>query len=106
MTLVDSLLSVLGSETRLAIFRALGTEGLPVSEVARRVGRSPSAVQRHLRLLQGVGLVYATDRGTGALYKWTSTRIDVIRRRVRGPMVQEQANPPSTGHAASLHRPR
>ena len=58
---------LLGSETRIGILRELCRgEPLPVSELARRLKRQPTAMSKHLSLLLTTGVAV---QGFGRLYR-------------------------------------
>lgn len=58
---------LLGDPTRVAVLRELCKgEPLPVSELARRLGRAPTAISKHLALLRKTGV---TVQGFGRLYR-------------------------------------
>jgi DNA-binding transcriptional ArsR family regulator len=56
-------LAVLGDPTRRGLFETLARKPAPVSELARAVPVTRSAVSQHLRVLKDVGLV--TDVAEG-----------------------------------------
>jgi len=55
--------AALGDETRLAIVSRLASGELPLSELAAPVAMSQTAVSRHVRVLEEVGLVHIEKRG-------------------------------------------
>ena len=58
---------LLGDPTRIAILRELCRgEPLPVSEIARRLWRAPTAMSKHLALLRRTGVAV---QGFGRLYR-------------------------------------
>lgn len=58
---------LLGDATRITIIRELCKgEPLPVSEIARRLGRAPTAISKHLSLLRSTGIAV---QGFGRLYR-------------------------------------
>lgn len=58
---------LVGDVTRIAVLRELAKgEPLPVSELARRLGRAPTAISKHLTLLRKTGVAV---QGFGRLYR-------------------------------------
>ena len=76
---VITALAGLAQETRLDAFRQLvaaGAAGLPVGEIAERLGGVPSAtLSFHLTHLRHAGLVTFTRRGRSLIY---AVRFDVM----------------------------
>jgi DNA-binding transcriptional ArsR family regulator len=58
----------LGDPRRRAIVRELGAGPLPVGELAQRLPIGRPAVSKHLRVLEGAGLVTHQAAGTRNLY--------------------------------------
>jgi DNA-binding transcriptional ArsR family regulator len=54
---VDSLFDALADPTRRAVVETLSRRPLPAGELAKRVGVTPQALSRHLRLLRANDLV-------------------------------------------------
>ena len=64
---IEDLARALGDVTRWRLLWELGQgEPLPVLELARRVGRSPTLTSKHMGILRKAGLVLA---GYGRLYQ-------------------------------------
>jgi DNA-binding transcriptional ArsR family regulator len=60
---------VLGDATRLAILRVLLAEGeLNVGDLVERLQTSQANVSKHLRVLQGAGVLARRPMGTAAYY--------------------------------------
>jgi len=59
---------VLGDTTRVRILDAVSRNELPVSDIARLLGLSESAVSHQLRLLRGMRLVRARRAGRMVFY--------------------------------------
>ena len=65
---IASTLDGLGNATRLDIFRLLvRAGGLPVGEIAARLGLTPSTLAFHLRCLVDSGLVHQEKRGRAVI---------------------------------------
>lgn len=64
-----ALFKALGSESRLALLRAIGEEPRTVGALASALGMSQPLVSQHLRTLRQVGLVGATRRGKEVTYE-------------------------------------
>jgi DNA-binding transcriptional ArsR family regulator len=64
----DLVLDALGEPTRRRIVEQLGGGPLPVGELAARLPVGRPAVSKHLRVLQGAGLVQHRRVGTRNLY--------------------------------------
>src|SRR3954454_17069336 len=64
----DDALDVLGDPMRRRILECLRDGELPVGELAGRLPGGRPAVSKHLRVLEGAGLVEHCSRGTRNLY--------------------------------------
>ena len=64
LTLVAARFKVLAEPLRLAILKALHARERTVSELAVAVGTSQPNVSKHLRLLEGAGMVARRQEGT------------------------------------------
>jgi DNA-binding transcriptional ArsR family regulator len=64
LTLVAARFRVLAEPLRLAILKALHERERTVSELADAVGTSQPNVSKHLRLLEGAGMVARRQEGT------------------------------------------
>jgi DNA-binding transcriptional ArsR family regulator len=64
----DAIFDALGDPTRRQIVRALASGAQPVGELAERLPVRRPAVSKHLRVLQGAGLVSYHAEGTRHLY--------------------------------------
>jgi predicted transcriptional regulator len=73
------LFRVLGSETRLGILRYIGDRAVPVSQIAADLGLPTSTTNRHIAMLENVGLIWSqmlpASRG---LQKVCSRRFDAL----------------------------
>ena len=79
---VDSLLEVLAEPTRRAVVETLSRQPLRAGELAKRVGVSPQALSRHLRLLKSIDLVdghESNDDYRVRIYKLRPERLDDLR---------------------------
>ena len=74
------LFAALGDETRLRLVRRLGQgPALSVAQLSEGLPVSRQAVSKHLRILQGAGLVTPTKRGREQLYVLEAGRVDDAR---------------------------
>ena len=64
----DAIFDALGDPTRRQIVRALSAGARPVGELANQLPVRRPAVSKHLRVLQGAGLVTYHAEGTRHLY--------------------------------------
>ena len=69
LTEVSETFKVLGDETRLRIFEALGEKELCVSEIAEKTEISESAVSHQLRILRLASLVSSKKVGKKVYYR-------------------------------------
>ena len=69
LTDISETFKVLGDETRLRIFEALGDRELCVSEIAERTGISESAISHQLRILRMSNLVSSRKVGRKVYYR-------------------------------------
>lgn len=70
----------LGDETRLSVMRKLGA-GVPLSATALSDGANVTrqAIAKHLRVLEGAGLVRHEKRGREVLYALDARRLEEAR---------------------------
>jgi DNA-binding transcriptional ArsR family regulator len=70
----------LGDETRLSVMRRLGA-GVPLSATALSGGANVTrqAIAKHLRVLEGAGLVSHEKRGREVLYALDARRLEEAR---------------------------
>jgi DNA-binding transcriptional ArsR family regulator len=70
----------LGDETRLSVMRKLGA-GVPLSATALSDGANVTrqAIAKHLRVLEGAGLVSHEKRGREVLYALDARRLEEAR---------------------------
>ena len=75
-------LAALAQESRLAIFRLLvetGPEGLPVGQIAEKLGLANATLSFHLKELSNAGLLVAAPNGRSIIYSANfSTMNEVI----------------------------
>lgn len=72
--------AALGDETRLRLVRRLGQgPALSVAQLSEGLPVTRQAVSKHLRVLQGAGLVTPTKRGREQLYVLEAGRVDDAR---------------------------
>jgi len=69
LTEVSETFKVLGDETRLRIFEALGEGELCVSDIAEKTGISESAISHQLRILRMASLVSSKKVGKKVYYR-------------------------------------
>ncbi|HEY1099707.1 MAG TPA: metalloregulator ArsR/SmtB family transcription factor [Myxococcota bacterium] len=75
----------LGDPTRLRLVRRLGRgPALSVAQLADELPVTRQAVSKHLRVLQGAGLVTPTKRGREQLYVLEAGRVDDARAVLDG----------------------
>lgn len=75
-----SMLSALAQEHRLRIFRVLvkaGPSGMASSDIARRIGISPTSASFHLKELSRSGLLISTRNGRSIRY---AVHIEAMRK--------------------------
>jgi len=69
-------MQLLGDSTRFKMFKLLSAnEGLCVSEMAHRLGISPSAVSQHFRSFEMLGLVTKERDGQRICYVFTNDEL-------------------------------
>jgi len=66
---ISETFKVLGDETRLRIFEALGEKELCVSEIAKKTAISESAISHQLRILRMASLVSSKKAGRNVYYR-------------------------------------
>ena len=64
LPLADEVFDALGDHTRRQLLRAIGDEPVAVGVLAERVAVGRPAVSKHLKVLQGAGLVSHHSVGT------------------------------------------
>jgi DNA-binding transcriptional ArsR family regulator len=69
-----------GCPVRLELLRALGDQGMTVTEAANSVGVAVSTAFFHLRVLTEAGLVMKRGRRRGGRYVWPRQTWDLVRR--------------------------
>jgi DNA-binding transcriptional ArsR family regulator len=74
----------LADPTREAIVRLLAEGERPVGEIAQALPVSRPAVSKHLRLLQGAGLVQHRSQGTRNLYALQPQALQALREHIDG----------------------
>ena len=79
MTNAPALLDAIAEPTRRAIVERLATQPSSVSDIARDLPISRSAVSQHLQLLKSVGLVTDHAEGTRRIYRVDPDALAVIR---------------------------
>jgi DNA-binding transcriptional ArsR family regulator len=79
MTDASVLLNVLAEPTRRAILERLSTQPAAVSDLAREMPISRSAVSQHLQILKSVGLVSDHADGTRRIYRVDPDALAIIR---------------------------
>lgn len=65
------MLSALGHEARLAIFRLLvkaGDEGIAAGEIARTLNTLPNSLSANLKVMSNAGLIHARREGRSIIY--------------------------------------
>jgi DNA-binding transcriptional ArsR family regulator len=79
-------LRALGDETRLQITRLVAEDARSTKELAALLSLSDSAVSRHLKILESVGLVSGQRDGYFVLYRLEPERLDVLARALRSTL--------------------
>lgn len=74
-----SALSALADPTREAIVRLLADKERSVGEIAGQLPVSRPAVSKHLRLLEGAGLVHFRSEGTRNVYALEPAALALLR---------------------------
>jgi DNA-binding transcriptional ArsR family regulator len=79
---LDGTLSALADPTRRRVVELLRSERLRASTIAARVGMTPAATSRHLRVLRGAGLVVVEsedDDARARVYRLAPDRLVALR---------------------------
>lgn len=80
MTTADLVLDALGDSTRRGIVEVLRDGPMPVGRIADALPVGRPAVSKHLKVLQGAGLVSHHSVGTRNLYALAPDGLDVVQR--------------------------
>lgn len=73
--------AALGDETRLSLVMRLGQgEPCSISQLTQGTGLTRQAVTKHLRVLQGVGLVHGLRSGRESLFELDPKPMEEMRR--------------------------
>jgi DNA-binding transcriptional ArsR family regulator len=80
----EAVLDALGDPTRRRILERLRLGPLPVGDVAAGLPVSRPAVSKHLRVLEGAGLVTYEASGTRHLYRIDADGLAALRAWVEG----------------------
>jgi DNA-binding transcriptional ArsR family regulator/uncharacterized protein YndB with AHSA1/START domain len=80
----DDQLTALADPTRRTIFELVRRQPRPVGEIARLLPVSRPAVSQHLRVLEGAGLVTASQNGTRRIYEVDRSGVKALRNWVDG----------------------
>jgi len=78
-TNASDLLDAIAEPTRRSIVERLVTEPSSVSDIARAMPISRSAVSQHLKVLKSVGLVHDRAEGTRRIYHVDPDALELIR---------------------------
>jgi ArsR family transcriptional regulator len=78
LTKVAETFRIFGDETRLRIFQTLEKKERCVSEIAEKVGMSPSAISHQLRILRQADLVRTQKRGKEVYYRIADGHVKCI----------------------------
>lgn len=84
MNAATALLSALADPTREAIVRLLVERDCSVGEIAEQLPVSRPAVSKHLRLLEGAGLVRFQSVGTRNVYSLQPEALATLRDEIDG----------------------
>ena len=90
---------MMGDPTRLSILLSCMNDAVAVSEIAGRLGLSPSLVSHHLRLLRATRLLKAERRGRQVFY----SAVDEHVRCVLADMTDHVAEPDASIHDVADH---
>jgi DNA-binding transcriptional ArsR family regulator len=75
--------AALGDETRLHLVARLGREGpLSIAKLTERTTITRQAVAKHLRVLEGAGVVVGTRDGRESVWKLEAKRLEVAREHL------------------------
>lgn len=88
LTEVSETFKVLGDETRLRIFEALGKEELCVSDIAEKTSISESAVSHQLRILRLANLVSSRKAGKNVFYRIADKHVGHMIEDCRGHVLE------------------
>lgn len=86
-TIVAAMLSALGHEARLAVFRLLaaaGEKGMAAGTLASALGVPPSTLSFHLKDLRTAGLVDARRDGRSIIYRANTDAVGILLRHLSG----------------------
>ncbi len=98
---ISSAIAVLGAlsqATRLQTFRLLagfGPEGLPVGEIACRLGVPQNLMSTHLRILAHAGLLSSRRDGKSIIYRADLSVWDSLAEYIKEPLASEGSEPPA-----------
>jgi len=85
---ISETFKVLGDETRLRIFEALGGEELCVSDIAKKTEISESAVSHQLRILRLANLVSSKKVGKKVYYRIADAHVGHMMEDCREHVVE------------------
>jgi DNA-binding transcriptional ArsR family regulator len=72
--------AALGDETRLALVAKLsGGQRCSISQLTKGLKLTRQAITKHLRVLEGVGIVHSVHAGRESLFKFDPTTIKEMR---------------------------
>ncbi len=72
--------AALGDETRLALVRTLCGGAQPISRLSENTPLTRQAITKHLRVLEGAGLVRSARAGRETRFELRGERLDEARR--------------------------
>ena len=94
----------LGDPTRREILRLLREGDLPAGELARHFEISWPSVSRHLKVLEGAGLVSSRRRGGNIIYSLQTSVLEDIATEIAD--MARIGRPAAASRAAPVRRPR
>jgi len=77
---VLGIFALFGHPVRVVIFRRLARKPMTAGDLAQSLPVSRTAVVQHLKLLEGVGLVAASNEGRKRIYRTDSKGLVPLRR--------------------------
>jgi len=85
---ISETFKVLGDESRLKIFEALGNDRLCVSDIAKKTGISGSAVSHQLRILRLADLVSSKKAGRKVYYRIADHHVEHMMKDCREHVIE------------------
>jgi DNA-binding transcriptional ArsR family regulator len=102
----ERILDALGHQTRREILRLLRTAPMPVGEIAARFPVSRPAISKHLRVLQGAGLVHYREQGASNIFYLQPDVFSILRDYLDQFWDEALANFQQAAHGQTLSSPQ